>query len=429
MKTLFVCTSIAGCVGLLLVVLAPLVRGWSPTASRTRAWLRGMGMVLLFLVSLAACVVAAGGLGFFAWPVVAALWIRGAMHFRAVQRENLFSALTLAVNKQLPLAPLATAFATEQDGGFARRARRLAQGLSAGWSLTYAVDNSPRTFPRDAALAVHIGEKTGNLSGALAALQPSSGFDRTMARPFFVRLLALCPLGLILVLFFSVKVAPSMQKIMSDFGIPMFAEPGDTTFSAGIFQEIVGEAWHWFISPRWLIWAILFSLVGFPLAILKIWLEWRGTQIPRLPVLKPIINGMDMGPVLRLLGEVAKASRPLPEGFRQVAGYHPKLSVRNRFERVLIDISGGMSWPRSFARHQLVTPTDAAILDAAQRSGNLAWALREVADGGERRAGYRLQGLTQVALPLLVLPAVLVTALLAAACFTMMVQLIWGLTL
>ena len=53
--------------------------------------------------------------------------------------------------------------------------------------------------------------------------------------------------------------------------------------------------------------------------------------------------------------------------------------------------------------HGLLRPVDAAVLASAQRVGNLAWALRETAAGGERRTGYWLQFCLQLLYPLLVL--------------------------
>src|ERR1041384_4212492 len=76
--------------------------------------LRHTGYVLLAVGLLGAWVLIGGGFGLFAWLLTMGIWIRGAMHYRALQRRNLFSALVLGVQRQMPLSPVARAVAAEQ---------------------------------------------------------------------------------------------------------------------------------------------------------------------------------------------------------------------------------------------------------------------------------------------------------------------------
>jgi type II secretory pathway component PulF len=76
----------------------------------------------------------------------------------------------------------------------------------------------------------------------------------------------------------------------------------------------------------------------------------------------------------------------------------------------------------------LIGAADAAVLAAAQRSGNLSWALAEMADSFQRKATYRLQALAQVVLPLMMVPVGIFMCLLMVAYFAPLTKLILDLS-
>jgi type II secretory pathway component PulF len=95
---------------------------------------------------------------------------------------------------------------------------------------------------------------------------------------------------------------------------------------------------------------------------------------------------------------------------------------------VVTDIKEGSAWQKSLQIHRLIGSADAALLSAAQRSGNLSWALAEMADSYQRKATYRLQALAQVVLPLLMVPAGILVCLLVVAYFAPLTKLILDLS-
>ena len=62
--------------------------------------------------------------------------------------------------------------------------------------------------------------------------------------------------------------------------------------------------------------------------------------------------------------------------------------------------------------------------DLGQEVGNLAWAMRELAETGERRLAYRFQAVIQTLFPLVVVGLGLVVFFLAVAFFAPLVELI-----
>jgi type II secretory pathway component PulF len=63
----------------------------------------------------------------------------------------------------------------------------------------------------------------------------------------------------------------------------------------------------------------------------------------------------------------------------------------------------GADWCDCLGQAGLIRRPEIAVFKSASRTGNLAWALDEMADSSVRRAACRLRALVTVAFPVLVL--------------------------
>ena len=142
------------------------------------------------------------------------------------------------------------------------------------------------------------------------------------------------------------------------------------------------------------------------------------------PVLRRLAARLDAAAILESLALVTERQRPLTEGIVAMAIHYPKDWVRHRLDRVLGAVRAGVNWIDSLRAQRLIRPADAAVLRAAERVGNLPWALREVAESNRRRFDYRVYVLLQWLFPLAILLVGLTVAVYAAACFTPLVTLI-----
>jgi type II secretory pathway component PulF len=400
--------------GASLLAVGHLLRVMGADARASRRLLRFTGLVLINVGLLGICIMTSLLMATITWLVAHFVWIRAAIQYRAAQKRNLFAALALAVKNHMPLAPMALAFANEQEGGFARRAYALASELEEGASLSDAVLHARGALPREAALAARVGAESGDLGEALAATTHNSAFDYTLLRPAAVRMVYVVPAFLFFLTFMKIKIEPSMIKIFADFDTPL------PMFSA----MMMGQMGRYSPTAEVL---ILLMFLSFMLAVV-IWLQCIGVLTPRLPGLKRIINWIDAGPLLRVLALAAETGRPLSTMLVVVGRLHPKRSLRRRVRAAVREMDDGRPWQESLQRGRLIGLADAALLAAAQRNGNLPWALGEMAESFERRANYRLQALTQVALPLLMLPMGLIVAAFMVAYFAPLTALIWSLS-
>ncbi len=383
------------------------MRGYSADAAtvivRFTAW------VLIGIAVLVASLLLAGGWGLLGWLLVVVVWVRGALRYRQMQKQSLWSALSLAADKRVPLAPMARAFADEQGGGIGVAARELAAHLEAGADLGESAAWSKAALPPEAPLAARIGTDSGDLVGALDAARGRRGW-RPLLPPAVVWLAFFLPVALMVVVFVELRIVPSYVMILDDFAMPI---PRFTMFVSGL-------------TGYSLFWTVLGA--GLALLLLLIWLQWRGTLQPRLPVLKRIVRWLELAPVLRLLALVTRRGQPLPEAVATLGRLHPRRWMRRRLRAAAGDLEQGYSWQESLRRRRLLGTTDLAVLAAAERNGNLPWALEELGDSYHRRAEFRLRAWSEFALPLVLLTIGIAVGVFVIAYFMPLVGLIINLS-
>jgi type II secretory pathway component PulF len=107
--------------------------------------------------------------------------------------------------------------------------------------------------------------------------------------------------------------------------------------------------------------------------------------------------------VLRWLAIAVRQQRPLAEMVRLMAGYFPRPALQWRLERAARRMESGEDWCDSLYRVGLLRHAEAGLFRAAQRAGNLAWALEEMADSSVRRAAYRWSAWLNVLFPAVVI--------------------------
>ena len=121
-----------------------------------------------------------------------------------------------------------------------------------------------------------------------------------------------------------------------------------------------------------------------------------GTPGTRRNVTATILDG---------LAVAAAQGRPLTsQGTVWLAESYPKWAVRRRLRAGRRrNLSRAAIGRRAFSTAGCSGRAELAMLQAAQRVGNLPWALREMADSSRRRLAYRVQALAQLLFPPIVI--------------------------
>ena len=101
--------------------------------------------------------------------------------------------------------------------------------------------------------------------------------------------------------------------------------------------------------------------------------------------------------ILRSLAVVVAAGRPDAARVRDPCSLvSDRLGPQEAGSQSSLDASQGIEWTEALYANGLLSASEVGVLASAQRAGNLAWAIRELAETGERRWAYRLQAWAQI---------------------------------
>lgn len=368
--------------------------------------------VLLFF-SFFGLVFLLGPIGLVAWVILVFVLIDGSKKYTASRQYGLLWLLTVAAERSMPLTPAIEAFSRERGDSFGRKARYLVTLLNAGVPLPTALERCPGLLPRYAIPTVRVGFDTGTLAQALRratalreiheplwmALQGRLSY--LLAVPFF---------GFITLTFIMLKLVPSFEKIFRDFGTPL---PALTSVLINIANLTCS---YWFLLlPLWLLApAILFYLP----------IRYFGWTDLDLPGMGQFTRRLDSAEILDTLALVAGQQRPMSQGFAALAHSYPKRRIRERLSQVTIDVMMGEDWCNSLAKRGLIGQAELTMLRAAQRVGNLPWALTELAESVRRRVAYRVQAVAEICFPPVIILIGAVILFVVVALFVPLISLI-----
>ncbi len=320
---------------------------------------------------------------FLGW-LLGPLWSVFFERSQATRQATLLWTLAVAIEKNFPLASFLEALADEATGRWRWKVRGLADLITSGVSVPDALEAVTGVLPADTVALIRVGARTGNLTGALreAAALARRRSEHTEMR-LQGTLLYLCLLFMVLgsiSSFIMIWIIPKFKAIFEGFDTKLPALTETIIFAADL------SAKYWYL------------MVVFPLLLLGMWLAmsislealgWGPAWDPPLAWTYDLWPRLKTPPVLRCLSIAVDAGRPLAEAMTTVATRHPDRRLRPRLRDLAAALVRGDDCWSSLSAARMLRPGEAALLEAAQRAGNLAWALRGMADGIERRTEYR----------------------------------------
>ena len=187
-------------------------------------------------------------------------------------------------------------------------------------------------------------------------------------------------------------IIPKFKKIFADFGTEL---PGMTMMLIDVSDVCVN--YFFLILPvlAFLMWVVATCHVATETGTIPTIGPFRllGALLPR-----PYVPD-----ILRNLMIVVQAGRPLAAAVSTMAQGHSQRSLRRRLAKVEEELHQGADCWQSLIEVGLLRQGEAAVLAAAQRVGNLPWALRGIARSIERRLQFRLAVLMEFVQPALLL--------------------------
>lgn len=307
------------------------------------------------------------------------------------QRLSLLRLIAVGSELHLPLSPLLDAWADDERGIQADRVRRLAGLIAEGMPLPDAVEEVRGALRDEDVLAIRFGAQSGTLARSLrASLDDAAERLSADAHPFrdtLVYAAVVAALFLGISIFYFVKIVPAINVILSDYNVD---RPAPLTWAIQMSQVAERYWWLWTLLIFGSIWYVRSARTGRFLGQ-PIWIR-------RLSKLRDLRSAE----VLRKLSVAADAGRPIAGAISTLARYHFDPPTRHKLLFVRNEVEQGAEvWP-SMASAGLLTAPDVTVLDAAERLGNRPWALKQLADGKERRADRWLKTLADLTMPVVV---------------------------
>jgi type II secretory pathway component PulF len=329
------------------------------------------------------------------------------------ERGALLWSLMTAAERGIPLREAAEAFAAEHGGRVGFRAALLADYLEAGLPLALALQRSGHRVSHGVLLAAEVGERTGTLGPALrravGETDEVENASRSLLEGFFY-LAFLLIFTCVMASFLAINILPVFFQMFREFGIEMapvtrfFAEATGFAPALGLLASLLG-------------WLVLGGLYYY----------LRGSARD-LPLIRAFWWRADAALILRWLAVAVEQKRSIATSLRLLIGYVSRRSLRRRLAKTAALIDSGQHWCDSLLRSGVIRGGEAAVLKAAERAGNLAWALEQLAATSVRRTAWRMRAWQEVTFPATVLLIGGGVSLIVSAVFISLITFIQALT-
>ncbi len=340
----------------------------------------------------------------------------GVQRNRRAEWLSLLWTLAVATERGLPIVPALEALASEERWAGGWRARQLAALLRAGWPLPDALQQVRGTISRESLVAIRIGHEAGAVAPALRQTLERIEAGHNVWGDLGDRFVYLCVLFVFALgtgTFMLTKLVPAMQRILLDFSL---AVPRITQV---VFDLSATMLQYWYLAAP--LHALALAIFAYGIFRYLGLLDWD------LPGLGTALRRFHAANLLDSLALAAERDRPMTRTLAILAFEYPRRAVRGRLRKVLADVEAGLDWCESLRRRGLIGRMECTVLQAAQRVGNLPWAMREMAESSRRRLAYRLRGLLQLLFPLAILCFAALVAVFVISYFYPLVTLIEGL--
>jgi general secretion pathway protein F len=307
------------------------------------------------------------------------------------QRLALLRLIAVATEEHLPLSPLLDAWAVDQGGVQGRRVQRLSLLVKEGTPLPDAVEQVPGVLRDEDVLAIRFGAQSGTLAASLRdSIDQLSQQSRGRMPTFRATLLYGATVGVVFLLisiFIYIKIIPDINAILEDFDLP---QPRPLTWSVRL--ALLMERFWWLAALVLLVllWSAFSAWPGrfFRDAVVGRWFR--------------SLRELRAADVLAKLSLAATAGRPISGALSTLARYHFDPLMRHKLLLARNEVEQGADVWQTLAAAGMLTPPEERLLSMADRFGNRAWTLRQLAEGKKRRTRRWLGWVSELALPALV---------------------------
>ena len=236
--------------------------------------------------------------------------------------------------------------------------------------------------------------------------------DLTSVLHQFLYLVSVCGVGAFTWSFSFIRIMPTYRQLMEDFNV-------DPPAVTKLCMNLSSNSSFLFVCLALLGVLVIMVLLSIPALIYYIgWLKWEP------PFLRRLSSRYHGAIILRGLAASIDRNQPLPDALSQIAIAYPTTYVRERLIIVADEVKSGGEWIDALRSQNLISKSVAGVLRAAERVGNLPWALREMAGSLLRNLTFRIKSVMQLVGVAVILLVSLPVGLFAIAFFAPLPELI-----
>ncbi|MBC8112859.1 MAG: type II secretion system F family protein [Candidatus Saccharimonas sp.] len=335
---------------------------------------------------------------------------------RRAQEAELLWMLATSVLSHRNLADDVEAYARGSWGKRHTRLLELADRLRRGLPRSeLAVPQG--LLSRTATLEIQAGIQSGKLAESLrnAAIkhtrQLTDGSQSLDGHSAVTYPAAVLTVMVLILGFLMYWIIPKFKKIFDDFGTEL---PGMTIALINGSDVFVN---YWYLAAP-VIYLMGATVVTVAMAHFygwrELWQRWAGRWTVRphaSDVLRSLASIVEMGaPIERALDPFVTSSGPI--------------RLQQRAAAIRLGLSQGLSCWELLAREGFLKPNEVALIETAQRAGNLPWALVALADNLDRRWLYRLKAGIELLRPMAILALGAIVGFVVIAMFLPLIKLL-----
>ncbi len=325
--------------------------------------------------------------------------------------------LALAVKSGRPLSAEIEAYA---QGTWGRRHRLLvdmAERLRNGVPLTeLAVPQG--LLPRSAAMQIHAGVVSSSLPSTLrkTALRVTRDliYDDESANSggALIYPAAMIPIPCLIVGFLMYYIIPKFKKIFDDFGTEL---PQPTILLIQLSDAVV-NFWYVFGLPLFYIPIVIFIFVSMA--------QYYGWRV----MLQSVFGGWFIRwytpDVMRAVAQSVEQKIPLDQALNSIAKHPGPIRLRDRLAWSVESLQAGTPSWQTLQAAGLLKHSETLVLETAEQTGNLPWALETLATNLERRSAFRVTAFMEFVRPILLIGMSMIVGFVAIAMFLPLIKLL-----
>lgn len=304
-----------------------------------------------------------------------------------------------------------------EPGSFRDIIYEIREDIKGGSSLSNAFDTFPRIFPPLYVAALRAGEKTGDLPETISRyLQYQKRVEKVRAK---VRSASFYPLlltssAVVVVVFLMVYVVPRFSQIYADANVQL---PFMTRALIGV-SAMIGHYWYLVAALP-----VVLGLTGQTLLRSPAGRARKDRFVLKVPFFGLLKLDYALANFSRTLGTTLNSGIPLVEALRMSRGTLNNFYLEQEMVRAIQRVEEGASLSEAFTRAGYFPLLALRMIMVGETSGSLVTMLGDIADYYESQVETRLNRLTTMIEPVLMMSMGLLIAFIIVAMYIPIFQL------